>query len=138
MLRASKPAAWLGMALACACLLACGTRDAPAPTGEALYRRHCAACHGESGTGDGPLVESLREPPADLTAIAKREGGRFDEARVMRIIDGRRVVDAHGPREMPVWGAVFSEELAGQRHAGYAVLLNARALTDYVRSLQKD
>lgn len=37
--------------------------------GENLYALHCALCHGESGNGDGSLVEFYTErPPGDLTA----------------------------------------------------------------------
>lgn len=118
--------------------LACGSSESPAPTGEVLYLRHCASCHGESGTGDGPVAASLRTPPSDLTTIAARAGGRFDESLVLRFIDGRRVVAEHGSREMPVWGGVFSQELAGERSREYTVLLHGRALTDYVRSLQRE
>lgn len=32
--------------------------------GEELYLRHCAACHGATGTGDG--YAGLNPPPADL------------------------------------------------------------------------
>jgi hypothetical protein len=42
--------------------------------------------------------------PADLTQIAKSNGGIFPAARVAEIIDGRAAVAAHGLREMPVWG----------------------------------
>ncbi len=38
--------------------------------GETLFEFHCAVCHGQSGQGDGPVVEFWREdarPPADLT-----------------------------------------------------------------------
>lgn len=118
-------------------ILACGEREERVPTGQALYLRHCAACHGDSGRGDGPVAASLKSRPTDLTAIARNSGGRFDEARIMRVIDGQRVVAEHGPREMPVWGAVFAEELEGKRHAAYTVLLHGRALTDYVRSIQE-
>jgi hypothetical protein len=55
----------------------------------------------------------------------------------MAVIDGRREVAAHGPREMPVWGAVFEEDLRGQPYGKYVGLLHSRALTDYVRSLQR-
>jgi mono/diheme cytochrome c family protein len=34
--------------------------------GETLYRRHCLACHGASGHGDGPAAAGLSPPPADL------------------------------------------------------------------------
>ncbi len=36
--------------------------------GASLYADHCAACHGASGRGDGPLSGTLPVPPADLTA----------------------------------------------------------------------
>jgi hypothetical protein len=55
----------------------------------------------------------------------------------MRVIDGERVVAEHGTREMPVWGAVLSGELEGQRHAAYTVLLHGRALMDYIHSIQQ-
>ena len=36
--------------------------------GELLYALHCALCHGETGKGDGSLVEFYTErPPGDLT-----------------------------------------------------------------------
>jgi copper transport protein len=38
-----------------------------AARGRDLYGRHCGACHGESGTGNGPAAASLLPPPADLT-----------------------------------------------------------------------
>ena len=86
------------------------------PTGQALFVRHCASCHGLSGEGNGPLAASLRRSPTDLTTIAKRRGGRFDEADVMAVIDGRRSIAEHGPREMPVWGAVFDESYKRERY----------------------
>ena len=91
-----------------------------------------------SGKGDGPVASSLTVPPSDLTTIARRAGGRFDQTAVLRIIDGRRSVGAHGEREMPVWGVVFSDDVQGQPYAEYKVLLNAGALTDYLRSIQTD
>ena len=36
--------------------------------GAALYRAHCATCHGPAGRGDGPGGAGLPKPPADLTA----------------------------------------------------------------------
>jgi putative copper resistance protein D len=37
-------------------------------SGAALYRAHCATCHGPTGRGDGPAGAGLPRPPADLTA----------------------------------------------------------------------
>lgn len=119
--------------------LACREEAQPPPaTGSLLYGRHCASCHGAGGRGDGPLAAALKRPPSDLTTLAKRNGGRFDEAAVMAVIDGRRDVAEHGPRDMPVWGAVFAEQedASGKGWPEYTALLHGRALVDYVRSLQ--
>jgi len=121
--------------LAAAC--ACQDRDDEVqPTGQALFVRHCTSCHGLSGEGNGPLAQSLRRSPSDLTTIAKRSGGRFDEAEVMAVIDGRRLIAEHGPRDMPVWGAVFEEGHEGERYGSLTTLYHGRALTDFVRSIQ--
>jgi len=79
--------------------------------GERLFQEFCAPCHGSSGQGDGPAGEALRKPPADLTRISARNGGRFPAAEVGQYIDGRFDVAAHGSREMPIWGAAFSESI---------------------------
>ena len=119
-------------------LLASGcSEQPPSPTGSAMYERYCASCHGVSGKGDGPVAPSLRRPPADLTTLAKRAGGRFDEPGVLAIIDGRRQVAEHGPREMPVWGDVFDEALRSQLYTRYTGLLQSRVLVDHLRSLQE-
>jgi putative copper resistance protein D len=36
--------------------------------GAALYREHCAICHGDTGTGDGLAASALPRRPADLRA----------------------------------------------------------------------
>jgi mono/diheme cytochrome c family protein len=117
-------------------LSGCTREQASPPTGAVLYHQYCESCHGPTGKGDGPVAASLQRPPADLTTLAQRTGGRFDEAAVMAVIDGRRAVAAHGPREMPVWGAVFEEELQEQRYTQYSGLLRSRVLADYLKTLQ--
>ena len=107
------------------------------PTGEGLYLRYCASCHGKDGKGNGPVAGTLRQLPSDLTTLKQRAGGGFDDASIMAIIDGRRSVAAHGPREMPVWGAIFEAELKDQPYPGYTGLLQSRTLTDYLRSIQQ-
>jgi mono/diheme cytochrome c family protein len=130
------------LALLGACLVAASTgcveTRTDEATGEQLYRRYCASCHGVSGLGDGPLAASLAPPPTDLTTLARRTGGKLDEAAVMMVIDGRRLVAQHGPRDMPVWGAVFAEQHVGEPFAMYGPTLDARALSDYLRTLQHE
>ena len=78
--------------------------------GENLYRTYCASCHGVDGKGNGPMAAWMKVPPADLTHIAARNGGKFPLERVDRIISGEEPLPSgHGTREMPVWGSVFSK-----------------------------
>ena len=35
--------------------------------GGALYKKHCVACHGETGKGDGPAAGVMKPPPRDHT-----------------------------------------------------------------------
>jgi mono/diheme cytochrome c family protein len=75
--------------------------------GRALYVEYCASCHGSSAEGDGPVARALSTPPANLRRLAERFGNPLPEDQVARYIDGRAEVKAHGPRDMPVWGARF-------------------------------
>jgi len=72
--------------------------------GAALYREHCARCHGDQGRGDGPLADQFAFRPPDLTRMARRAGGRFPAELAKRVIDGRKPVKDHGGPEMPAWG----------------------------------
>ena len=77
-------------------------------SGADLFRFYCATCHGQDGKGDGPVAPSLRQPPPDLTRIAARHGGHFPTEDLVRFVAGEdRPVQAHGSREMPVWGPIF-------------------------------
>ena len=77
--------------------------------GRDLLRAYCAVCHGTDGKGGGPMAGSLKTGPADLTKIAARNQGQYPFVKVQRIIGGDEPMSAsHGPREMPIWGPVFS------------------------------
>jgi hypothetical protein len=117
---------------------ACASEPAQQTTAAEAYLHYCSSCHGVGGKGDGPLAADLKRAPTDLTRLAARAGG-FDDKDVIAAIVGSREVSEHGPREMPVWGVVFREELAseGRRYSGYTALLTARSLVDYLRALQE-
>ena len=76
--------------------------------GPDLYAEYCAVCHGKDGKGGGPAAAALKKEPADLTQLARKNGGKLDELRVMDVITGSDVVAAHGSRDMPTWGTVFA------------------------------
>ncbi|MGE0485251.1 MAG: cytochrome c [Gammaproteobacteria bacterium] len=125
-----------GLGLAAAGLLvtagAAAVDDAQ-PLGWQDYIDHCAACHGADGRGDGPLAGELRSPPADLTRLAADNGGSFPETLVYQVIDGRRIVDAHGSSQMPIWGRRF--RLEGETEMEIEITITA--LIDYLESLQR-
>jgi len=74
--------------------------------GQREFQAHCASCHGRDGKGYGPIADLLRKAPADLTVLAKNNGGIFPMSRVYDSIVGDDV-KAHGARDMPIWGQVY-------------------------------
>jgi mono/diheme cytochrome c family protein len=105
-------------------------------SGERSFLRHCSACHGLEGKGDGPVAPVLIKPPADLTRIAARRGGEFPDAAIADFIDGRTDVAAHGSREMPVWGRVFSRPIAEGTTGEEVVRGQLWILVEYLKSIQ--
>jgi len=111
--------------------------DYVAMSGKDLYRRFCAACHGIEGRGDGPVSGSLNVEVPDLTLIAKRSRGAFPRDRIVRIIDGRHVIGAHGSRTMPIWGEDLSRLEIGNPDAERATQTVLDRLADYLWQLQR-
>jgi len=70
----------------------------------------CAVCHGVTGKGDGIYKELLKKSPSDLTSLTNENNGVFPFQKIYEVIDGRQDVKAHGPRDMPIWGAIFRKE----------------------------
>lgn len=104
-----------------------------AASGKDMFKAYCASCHGEGGKGDGPAAPALTTPPADLTMLAKKNGGKFPEARVASILKGQATVTAHGNGDMPVWGPLLRKI----SHGGTAEVQQRVAnLTHYIESLQ--
>ncbi|HEU4414093.1 MAG TPA: c-type cytochrome [Candidatus Angelobacter sp.] len=98
-----------------------------------IYHAYCASCHGNDGTGNGPVAPALNAKIPDLTTIAQRNGGVFPVARVKKIIVGDEAVLAHGSRDMPIWGPIF-HRVEEDRDYGDVRLQN---ITDYLQSLQR-
>ena len=100
--------------------------------GRQIYLERCASCHGLTGEGDGPVAPALTTPPANLRRLSERFGNPLPEDQVARFIDGRAEVKAHGPRDMPVWGARFYTET----HNESAVRARIAKLVAYLQSIQ--
>jgi mono/diheme cytochrome c family protein len=75
--------------------------------GSDMYKNYCAACHGASARGDGPLADRLKKRPPDLTLFARNNAGVYPADTVRRIIDGRKPLPGHGGGDMPIWGDAF-------------------------------
>ena len=78
--------------------------------GKREYLERCAVCHGQSGKGDGGMIDILRTAPTDLTTLSRNNGGVFPFEHVYAVIDGRQAVKGHGPRDMPIWGRAYGAE----------------------------
>lgn len=101
--------------------------------GAKLYKAYCAVCHGVDATGNGPEATVLKVKVPDLTTIRQRNGGSFPESQVQKIISGERTRAAHGTRQMPIWGPIFSQ-VERDQDFGKVRIYN---LAKYLESLQK-
>lgn len=99
-----------------------------------MFVTYCASCHGNGGRGDGPVAETLRTRPADLTRLAANNRA-FVADRIHRLIDGREpYVKAHGSMEMPVWGDAFKRRDALD---DAAIAARIDAIVKYLQSIQQ-
>ncbi len=105
-----------------------------AASGAEMYKQYCAACHGKDGKGDGPAASELKTAPADLTTLARRNGGTFPAEHVMEVLRNGVKAPAHGTSDMPTWGPLFQ---AVSSHDQAIVSMRISNLTKYVKSLQE-
>jgi mono/diheme cytochrome c family protein len=144
----------VGSAMAALAALAALSVSLPKPasaqtvTGAELGRHefdmNCAICHGIDARGGGPMRPFLARVPADLTSLARRNGGVFPKDAVAELIDGRATAEPgpHGTREMPIWGNVYREQSDYQMRgmpfpSDWTVRGRILALTDYLSTLQQ-
>ena len=114
--------------------LMAGTPDPIA--GEEAFFHLCAGCHGMEATGDGPMAEILKVPPPDLTQLSLGNGGEFPTFRVVRQIDGRDPLLAHGG-EMPIFGRIFEfQDTALATSAGQPII-TSQVIADLVVWLEQ-
>ena len=104
------------------------------PSGRAIYMDRCSACHGEDAKGNGPAVGALKFAPPDLTLLAQRNGGTFPAEKVKNIVGQWVPINAHGSRDMPIWGDLFLAKTAAQEQAANE---RFKLLTAYLQSIQQ-
>ena len=103
-------------------------------SGKDMFMSYCASCHGKDAKGDGPAANALKQLPADLTTLAKRNGGKYPSDKVTTILRGQAKLMAHGDQEMPVWGPVFWRMSQGREEQ---VQMRIANLNHYLESLQE-
>lgn len=110
----------------------------PDERAKADYVNYCASCHGVGGEGNGPMASTLKNPPTNLTILAKENGGTFPYLKLRKIIDGSYTegkLRSHSSKEMPIWGDAFRREaLDTNSHvAAQARIMN---ILDYISMIQ--
>ena len=123
---------WLAVIITWLWIAPAGAEDSP---GRTAYLKYCGACHGENGKGDGVAATVMHPKPTDLTKLASSHGGKYPAMMVRDVIDGRKILNAHGSAQMPVWGQVFAEDKAASQHDAQ-VRAQVQALTEYLSSIQ--
>ena len=114
--------------------IAAKKKPAIGQSGHDIFMDRCSACHGDDGKGNGPAVGSLKFPPADLTLLAKRNGGTFPTERLRKMLSEWVDISAHGSREMPIWGDLFLPKSAVEQETANERFKN---LVAYMESIQQ-
>lgn len=104
-------------------------------SGHEMFMNYCAPCHGKDAKGNGPAAAALKQAPANLTALAKENGGKFPDMKVSAVLRGEAKVAAHGTQEMPVWGPVFWHMSGGHPAEVQQRITN---VSRYLKSLQQN
>ena len=101
-------------------------------SGQEIFERHCALCHGVDGRGFGPLADAMKLTPTDLTRLAARNNGEFPANRMADVIRNGGSVLGHGSSAMLAWGTYFAEK--GEPNVAKERIAD---LAGYIRSLQQ-
>lgn len=102
-------------------------------SGKEMFNSYCAVCHGKDGKGSGPAASAMKTAPADLTALAKQNGGKYPASHVAAVLRGQAITPSHGSQDMPIWGRLFSS--ISQGHEGQ-VQQRITNLVTYIEGLQ--
>jgi mono/diheme cytochrome c family protein len=107
----------------------------PANDGKQMYVSYCAPCHGVDGKGQGPVAPALVVKPTNLTELSKNNNGIYPEVHVLAVVEFGAKVQAHGVKDMPVWGPVLGS-LDENGNSKDIQALREKNLEMYVKSLQ--
>jgi mono/diheme cytochrome c family protein len=103
--------------------------------GHGMFMSYCAACHGAEGAGNGRAAKALTIPPADLSSLNRRNGGKFPHMYVASVLR-RGAVTPHGQGDMPVWSSLFFTLPDGENPA--LTEMRIQNLILHMKTLQKN
>lgn len=112
-------------------------KDSPS-TGAEDYAVYCAACHGATGKGDGDAAAGLSRAPADITTLARKNGGAFPTTKVMAQIWG--YAGAKGRGVMPDFGPMLEGNMVpydGGDGIESPTPIRLVELAEYLKGLQR-
>jgi mono/diheme cytochrome c family protein len=140
--RRMKPAVWITLILGATVMVGAQQKEVKkvrvtptrAESALEMFKTYCASCHGVDGKGHGPASEALKVPPANLTLLKQKNGGKFPSARVTRVIEGLDPITAHGSTDMPTWGPIFHSLDTSNANVTKLRIAN---LTKYIESMQQ-
>jgi mono/diheme cytochrome c family protein len=112
-------------------------QQTPVDSGQKMFSTYCAACHGASGTGDGPAAQALKTTPANLTMLSQNNKGVFPSQHVKSVLQFGVQNSAHGSAVMPVWGDLLLTLRPSSGDAARLANLRIFNLTDYLQKIQK-
>lgn len=117
--------------------LAACVETTPETTGAMDFAAYCSSCHGAGGKGDGEMAGELARRPADLTGLARRNGGEFPTTKVMAQIWG--YAGAKGRGVMPDFGPLLEGNMVpydGGDGIETPTPIRLVQLAEYLKSLQ--
>lgn len=90
------------------------TKSEKLEIGEEIYAQNCAACHGESGAGDGPMADDLAASLQPMEGHGATTPIDFTDAANMlgaspAVLHGKITRGGMGTG-MPYWGPIFTDD----------------------------
>ncbi|RIK93010.1 MAG: hypothetical protein DCC71_24225 [Proteobacteria bacterium] len=104
-------------------------RASNAELGRVQFERYCESCHAIDGSSRGGAP--------DLRRLARKYGTPLPHDEIAAWIDGRRGSEAHGTRDMPVWGDELYETFPANESTETVRTGTIHVLVEYLDSIQR-
>jgi len=106
-------------------------------TARDVFSRYCSECHAVSGAVDASS-QGIQASAPDLRELWREHGSPLNREELSEFIDGRRDVEAHGSRDMPVWGERLYGNLPDTETVEEMRAGTIELLLDYLDTIQSN